>query len=38
MVEFFRNLWEGLIATANTFTWRDALDIILGAYLIYEVI
>ena len=38
MVEFFRNLWESLIATANTFTWRDALDIILVAYLVYEVI
>jgi diadenylate cyclase len=38
MIEFFRNLWEALIATANTFTWRDALDIILVAYLIYKVI
>ena len=38
MTTFFRNLWEALIATANTFTWRDALDIILVAYLIYKVI
>ena len=35
MLNFFRSVQEILIATANTFTWRDALDIILVAYLIY---
>lgn len=35
MQNFFQSVQEILIATANTFTWRDALDIILVAYLIY---
>ncbi len=38
MANLIKSLQEGLIATANTFTWRDALDIILVAYLIYKLI
>jgi len=29
---------DAFIATVNTFTWRDALDIILVAYLIYKLV
>ena len=38
MLNVLKSIQEALIATANTFTWRDALDIILVAYLIYKLI
>ena len=38
MLNFFKQVQEVLIALANTFSWRDALDIILVAYLIYKLV
>ena len=38
MINIIRSIEQALIATANTFTWRDALDIFLVAYLIYKLI
>ena len=38
MQNFIEQVKEFLIATANTFSWRDALDIILVAYLIYMLV
>ncbi len=38
MADFFTNLWFNLISVLNTFTWRDALDILLVAYLLYKAI
>ncbi len=38
MLNFFKQVQEALIAMANTFSWRDALDIILVAYLIYKLV
>ena len=38
MLNFFKQVQEAVIAMANTFSWRDALDILLVAYLIYKLV
>ena len=38
MAQFFSNIWFYLRTVLNTFSWRDALDILLVAFLIYKAI